>query len=217
MCKCPIRVSGTVMQQQIPDVWERILLAVSCSCWGRGKGVSLKAAERGHLTMVALKKLGKNKQVIWIGECILAANDFTRDSDANVLKKRSLLAIDVVLGDKWSFLWAGVSPWIEEWHKKKSEQIICLPRYLYSSFLSDKSQILFNMYGNPEKAIVGFKRNQQFLRACPALNPYLIRLLIHLCKGQFIAESGTAGTASESETTSELCASVMWVGSDLNF
>lgn len=63
---------------------------------------------------------------------------------------------------------------------------------------------------------MGFKRNQQFLRARPALNLYLIRLLIHLCKRQFIAESGTAGMASESETTSELCASVMWVGSDLN-
>lgn len=69
------------------------------------------------------------------------------------------------------------------------------------------------MYGNPEKAIVGFKQNQQFLQARPALNPYLIRLLIHLCKRQFIAESGTAGIASGSETTSELCASAMWVGS----
>lgn len=47
--------------------------------------------------------------------------------------------------------------------QKKSEQIICLPRYLYSPFPSDKSNILFNMYGNPERAIVGFKRNQQFL------------------------------------------------------
>lgn len=35
---------------------------------------------------------------------ILAANDFSRGSDANVLKTRSLLAIDAVLGDKWSFL-----------------------------------------------------------------------------------------------------------------
>lgn len=47
--------------------------------------------------------------------------------------------------------------------QKKSEKIICPPRYLYSPFPSDKSHILFNMYGNPEKAIADFKRNQQFL------------------------------------------------------
>lgn len=35
---------------------------------------------------------------------ILAANDFSWGSEANVVKNTSLLAIDEVLGDKWSFL-----------------------------------------------------------------------------------------------------------------
>lgn len=44
------------------------MLAVSCSCWDRGKRASLRVSERGHLTMAVLTKLGKNKQVIWVGD-----------------------------------------------------------------------------------------------------------------------------------------------------
>lgn len=71
----------------------RVLLAVSYSCWGRGKGASLKVAERGHLTMVVLQKLGKNKQVIWGGDCLAFYLQmiFSRGSDVNVLKKQVTL------------------------------------------------------------------------------------------------------------------------------
>lgn len=73
------------------------------------------------------------------------------------------------------------------------------------------------MHKTSERTMADFRRNQQFLLAHPALNPYLIRLLIHVCKRQFIAGSGTAGTASEREATSELCVLVKWIGNELNF
>lgn len=41
---------------------------------------------------------------------ILAANDFSRGSHANVLQTRSLLTTDVILGVKWCFSQAGVCP-----------------------------------------------------------------------------------------------------------
>lgn len=43
------------------------------------------------------------------------------------------------------------------------EQIIWLPWYLFAPFPSDKSHILFNMYKSSERAMAGFKRNQQLL------------------------------------------------------